>query len=306
MGRRRARRSLARDQRARCASLRAMLAPRKSPRHSLRLAALPRLLASAAACVIVLTTACADRIAGHHLKTHGIVMYYEIHGHGRPLLLLHGGTGNGMQFAKQLPDFTLHHRCIVPDACAQGRTTDRPGPLSYHAMAEDVVALMDHLHIRRADIMGWSDGGNLGLDIAMHHPERVDHLVTFGANFQPDGLNAPDVEWNQTATAASFGPETKAAWQSLNPQPDHFEEAMNKIIAMWRTEPKWSLADLHRIRAKTLVCAGDHDLIRAEHTAELAKAIPDAAMWIVPGASHGAILEKPDLVNPRVLEFLSK
>jgi pimeloyl-ACP methyl ester carboxylesterase len=283
-----------------------MLANPKSMRRPLRLASLPRLLAIAAGSVLVLTTACSDGPPAHHLKAHGINIYYEIHGHGSPLFLLHGGTGNGAQFSKQLHDFAKRHRCIVPDACAQGRTSDRPGPLSYHAMAEDVVALMDHLHIKRADIMGWSDGGDLGLDIAMHHPERVNHLVTFGANFQPDGLNAPDVEWNQTASAASFGPETKAAWQAMNPQPDHYEEAMNKIIAMWRTQPNWSLDDLHHIRAKTMICAGDHDLIRAEHTAELAKAIPGAVMWIVPGASHGAILEKPDLVNPRVLEFLSK
>ena len=270
----------------------------------------PRMLRPAAVLLVsalALTTACADGPGhGRHMKANGITIYYEVHGYGSPLFLLHGGTGNGSQFAKQLPEFEKHHRCIIPDACAQGRTTDRPGPLTYHAMAEDVVALMNHLHIKRADIMGWSDGGDLGLDIAMHHPERVKHLVTFGANFQPDGLNAADVEWNQTADAASFGPQTAAAWKAMNPQPEHYEEAMNKILAMWRTQPTWSLADLHKIRAKTMICAGDHDLIRPEHTAELAKAIPGAVMWIVPDASHAAILEKPELVNPRVLEFLRK
>lgn len=266
----------------------------------------PRPLFAAAVAALLVSTACDAGDAGHVLTTHGIRMYYELHGAGPPLLLIHGGAGNGMQFEKQLPAFTPRYRCIVPDCCAQGRTTDRPGPLTYHAMAEDMIALLDRLHVKQVDIMGWSDGGNIGLDMAMHHPGRVKHLVTFGANFQPDGLNPQDVEWNNTATAESFGPGMKEGWTKLNPQPDHYEEAMNKIIALWRTLPNWSLADLHAIRAKCLICAGDHDLIRRDHTEALAKAIPGAQVWIVPDASHSAMIEHWDIVNPRVLEFFGK
>jgi pimeloyl-ACP methyl ester carboxylesterase len=266
-----------------------------------------RFLLAASLVSLALTPACAALMhSGHYVKVHGIRMYYELHGRGAPLLLLHGGAGNGMQFERQLPAFSPHYRCIVPDCCAQGRTTDRPGPLTYHAMAEDMIALLDHLHLKRVDVMGWSDGGNIGLDMAMHHPERVSHLVTFGANFQPDGLNPQDVEWNNTATAASFGSGMREGWTRLNPQPGHYEEAMNKIIAMWRSLPNWSLADLRSIRAKTLICAGDHDLIRPEHTADLAAAIPGAEMWIVPNASHSAMIERAEVVNPKVLEFLRK
>lgn len=244
--------------------------------------------------------------AAHHVNVRGIRMYYEIHGHGRPLLMLHGGAGNGMQFEHQVPEFSLTRECIVPDCCAQGRSTDRPGPLTYHDMAEDMIALLDHLHLKQVDIMGWSDGGNIGLDMAMHHPERVDHLVTFGANFQPDGLNPDDIAWNNTATAESFGAGMKDGWTKLNPQPEHYEQAMNKIIAMWRTQPRWSLAQLHTIRAKTLIVAGDHDLIRPDHTEQLAHAIPGAEMWIVPNATHSVMVERWQVVNPRVLEFFSK
>jgi len=257
--------------------------------------------------VLLAASGCARPSApGHYVHEHGIRLYYELHGKGPPLLLIHGGAGDGRQFEKQLPDFSRRYRCLVPDCCAQGRTTDRPGPLTYHAMAEDMIALLDHLHVRRTDIMGWSDGGNIGLDMAMHHPDRVSHLVTFGANFRPDGLNPDDVAWNRTATAESFGPAMRAGWTALNPEPGHYEEAMNKILEMWRTEPRFTMAQLHSIRAKTLICAGDHDLIRPEHTKELAQAIPGAKMWIVPDASHGAMLERPELVNPRVLEFLRK
>ena len=256
---------------------------------------------------LVVASGCARTSGlGHVVRIRGIHLYYEVHGQGPPLLLIHGGAGNGKQFEKQLPDFARHYRCIVPDCCAQGRTTDRPGPLTYHAMAEDMIALLDRLHVRRADVMGWSDGGNIGLDLAMHYPERVSHLVTFGANFRPDGLNPDDVAWNLTATADSFGPGMRVGWTALNPEPEHYEQAMNKIIAMWRTLPNWSLADLQRIRAKCLICAGEHDVVRPEHTAQLAGAIPGARMWIVPDASHSAMIERPDLVNLRVLEFLSQ
>lgn len=244
--------------------------------------------------------------AGHYAEVNGLRLYYELRGAGPPLLLLHGGAGNGMQFEHQVPAFETSRRLIVPDCRAQGRTNDRPGPLTYHDMAEDMIALLDRLRVKRVAVMGWSDGGNIGLDMAMHHPGRVAHLVTFGANFRPDGVKPEDMAWNERATPDSFGPGMREGWTRLNPQPAHYDEAMRKILLLWRTLPRWSEADLGRIRAKVLVCAGEHDLIRREHTEALAKAIPGAELWIVPGASHGAMLERPDLVNPRVLEFLAK
>jgi pimeloyl-ACP methyl ester carboxylesterase len=233
-------------------------------------------------------------------------MYYEVHGHGPALLLLHGGAGNGDQFSRQVPAFEDRYRLIVPDACAQGRTSDRPGPLTYHAMAEDVIALMDRLHVPTARVMGWSDGGDVGLDMAMHHPGRVSYLVTFGANFDHAGLNPQDVAWNDTATVAAFGSGMEKGWRARSPQPEHYREAMTKIIALWRTQPTWTAADLGRIRARTLIVAGDHDLIRRDHSEALAKAIPGAKLWIVPDANHSVMIEKADVVNPVVLEFLGR
>lgn len=233
-------------------------------------------------------------------------MYYETEGHGPPLLLLHGGAGNGMQFSKQRADFARRHRLIVPDSRAQGRTSDRPGPLTYHDMAEDALALLDALHVRRVDVMGWSDGGVIGLDLAIHHPGRIAHLVTFGANFSPEGLNEADLAWGRSATADSFGAGMRDGWMALNPQPEHYRAAMDKILELWRTQPRFTIAELGRIRARTLVCAGEHDVIRPAHTAALAHAIAGAEMWIVAGASHSVMIERPELVNPRVLEFLDR
>src|SRR5580765_6519631 len=141
--------------------------------------------------LVLACASCAGRPSatdhGHYANVNGIRMYYEVRGKGPTLVLLHGGAGNGEQFSQQVPVFEKHFRLIVPDMCAQGRTTDREGPLTYHAMAEDVIALMNRLRVKRFDIMGWSDGGNTGLDLAIHHPDRLRRLVTFGANFSPDG-----------------------------------------------------------------------------------------------------------------------
>ncbi len=243
---------------------------------------------------------------GHFVTLRGIRIYYEDRGHGPVLLLLHGGAGNGDQFAQQIPAFAPHYRLIIPDARAQGRTSDGPGPLSYHVMADDVLALLDHLGVRTARVMGWSNGGIVGLDLAAHHPQRVTHLVTFGANTTADGVNAADRAWADTATAADFGEGTRKAYVERAPDPSHYEEAMTKILTMWKSDALLPPAILHRIRAKALICAGDHDLVRREHTEGIAKAIPGAELWIVPDASHSAMIEKPDLVNRRVLAFLAK
>jgi pimeloyl-ACP methyl ester carboxylesterase len=260
--------------------------------------------ASALILLLVLVGGCGRSRVGHDVRLRGIRMYYEVYGRGPALLLLHGGTGDGTQFSQQIPAFEKGYHVVVPDLRAQGRTTDGPGPLTYHVMAEDVIALMDRLHIHRADLMGWSDGGIIGLDIAIHHPGRLQHLVTLGANFRPDGLLPDEVEWGETASARSLGPAVRLEYERLAPDPGHYETAMNKILAMWRAEPRYSLAELHSIRAKTLVIAGEHDLVRRDHTEALAHAIPGAQLWIVPGASHSAMHEFPGLVNERVLEFL--
>ena len=242
---------------------------------------------------------------GKYANVNGLRMYYEVHGTGPVLVLLHGGGGSGEQFSHQVPTFEKRFRVILPDMCAQGRTNDRPGALTYHSMAEDVLALMNRLGVKRFDVMGWSDGGISGLDLAIHHPDRLRRLVTFGANTSPDGLNPPDRAFLDTASVASFGEGMRKGWSALSPEPEHYEVAMQKLLTMWKTLPQFTPGELHSIRAKVMVCAGENDLVRPEHTRALADAIPGSTLWIVPGASHGAMIERPDQVNARVIEFLA-
>ena len=118
----------------------------------------------------------------------GIRVYYAIYGSGPPLLLLHGGLASAECWSAQIPAFAAAHEVIVMDSRGHGRSTRDARRYSYDLMAADVVALLDHLHVRKTSIVGWSDGGIIGLDIAIHHPERVDHLFAFGANYSVSGL----------------------------------------------------------------------------------------------------------------------
>src|SRR5262249_33513638 len=276
------------------------------PAPTVREVFVPR-FASATLLLMLLAAPAVTRAAeAHRLPLRGITLYFETEGQGPPLLLLHAGAGNGMQFEKQRPESAKTHRLIVPDSRAQGRSTDHPGPLTYHDMAEDVIALMDTLKLKRVDVMGWSDGGCTGLDLAIHHPDRIVHLVTFGANATPEGMKPDDRKWAASATADSFGTGMEQGWKALNPEPQHYRDAMEKVVTMWGTEPQMTRAQLASIRARVLICAGEHDVVLPEHTAMLAATIPHAELWTVPGASHSAMIERPDLVNPRVLEFLAK
>src|SRR5438093_4168471 len=230
------------------------------------LAALAQALAIAMAAALAcaspdVATAAPNTPQGRYANVNGIRMYYVVRGEGPVLVLLHGGGGSGEQFGRQVPAFEKHFRLVVPDMCAQGRTSDRSVPLTYHAMAEDVIALMNALGVKRFDVMGWSDGGVTGIDLAIHHPDRLRRLVTFGANFSPTGLNPPDVAWNDTATVSAFGDGMREGWTKLSPEPAHYELAMSKIIRMWKTQPRFTRQELGAIQAKVLVCAGEHDVI---------------------------------------------
>ena len=152
-------------------------------------------------------------------------------------------------------------------------------------MADDMVKLLDALNVIRADVVGWSDGGIVGLDMAMRYPQRVRRLVVIGANYDPDGLK-------QLPPAVP----DRGDWSVL----------YRKVVTMWRTQPHYALAELARITAPTLVMAGEFDVVRRGHTDRLAGAIPGAEEAIILGGTHFVASQRPDAVNARIIEFLSR
>jgi pimeloyl-ACP methyl ester carboxylesterase len=238
---------------------------------------------------------------GHRAAVNGISIYYETYGQGPPVLLLHGATAFLETMHYFITGLAPTHLVIAVDSRAQGRSSDSDAPISYALMGDDMIKLLDTMHISSTDVVGWSDGGIIGLDLAMKHPERVRRLVAIGANYDVDGIDPayfhPNANEPPDAGARQF-------YERVAPDPSHFPIMFNKVMTMVRTQPHYTLAELSQIRCPTLIVAGQHDLILPEHTAKLAAAIPGARKIIVPDATHSGPLEQPDIYNAMVLKFL--
>ncbi|MEJ0016878.1 MAG: alpha/beta hydrolase [Acetobacteraceae bacterium] len=237
-----------------------------------------------------------------HAKVNGISLYYATVGHGPPVLLLHGGLANSDYWGHQVAALAPRHTVILVDSRGHGRSTRDRRPYGYDLMADDVVALLDTLHIPRADVVGWSDGAILGLDLAIRHPDRVGRIFAFAANTVTSGVE-DGVEKNPTF--ARFIERAGREYARLSATPKDYDGFVAQISRMWATEPNWSDAQLRAIRAPVLVVDGDHDeAIRRAHTEYIAATIPGAGLLILPNASHFAFLQDPVLFNAALLHFL--
>ncbi|WP_051247764.1 alpha/beta fold hydrolase [Inquilinus limosus] len=233
-----------------------------------------------------------------------IQMYYAVFGTGRPVLLLHGGLSSSDYWGGLVPALTAQgFRVIVADSRGHGRSTRSAQPYSYDLMASDVLALLDHLKIQKADLVGWSDGGIIGLDIAIHHPERLNRLYAYGANSDLSGLK-PDFDKNPIF--AAFIERAGAEYRKLSKTPDQYDAFLQQISQMWATQPNFTVDQLRGIKVRTAIADGEHDEgIRREHTEYLARTIPGAELHILPNLSHFGMLQDPKAFNQSVLDFLT-
>jgi len=214
-------------------------------------------------------------------------MYYEVHGEGPPLLLLHGGSGSIPE--KWIPFFSPRFQVIAMEQMGHGRTADLPDrPFHYHDMAEDTVELMRQLGIESAAIVGYSDGGIIGLDLAIHHPERVAKLAVTGANSRTDGYTAENLE-----LVRSLNPDAEPvsdAYARLSPDgAEHWPIVLRRLQRMWAVEPSFTREQLQSIEAPTLVIVGDADIVTPEHAVEMFRTIPAAQLCVVPHSGHGVM-----------------
>ncbi|MGH7814809.1 MAG: alpha/beta fold hydrolase [Candidatus Binataceae bacterium] len=233
----------------------------------------------------------------------GIRLWYAVFGHGRPVILLHGGLANSNYWGLQVRALEGRYRVIVLDSRGHGRSTRTSTPISYDLMASDVVALMDYLHIRRAAIVGWSDGAITGLDIAIHHPKRVTRLFAFAANSDPSGVK--DV--SKSPVFMAFIARATKEYRRLSPTPNGFKAFRADIEKMWATQPHFTGAQLRAIEVPVWIVDADHDeAIKRENTDYMASQIPGAGELILPDTSHFAFLQDSVMFNDALLHFLAK
>ncbi len=226
-----------------------------------------------------------------YADVNGIRMYHEIHGDGPPLLVLHGGTCTIDLPGMEIPFFATAFEVIAPEQVAHGRTSDRPDrDLHYHDMAEDTVELLRQLNIGPVSVFGFSDGGIVGLDLAIHHPDLVSKLVVTGTNFRTDGLVSGTAAWLATVKPEDWPEEFRLEYERLSPDgAAHWPDVIGRLKQLWASEPNYTDEEMASISAPTLVVAGDRDAITAEHAVAMYRAIPDAQLCIVPHAGHGAM-----------------
>ncbi|WP_378942640.1 alpha/beta fold hydrolase [Mesorhizobium sp. ANAO-SY3R2] len=235
-------------------------------------------------------------------KVNGIDMYYAVYGAGDPVLLIHGGLGHADIWASQVAALSKAHKVIVADSRGHGRSSRDAQPFGYDLMASDYLALLDHLKIDKTALVGWSDGGIIGLDIAMSHPERLTRLYAQAANVTTDGVD-PGVETDKTFGA--YIERSGKDYARLSKTPDQYDAFVGQISQMWASQPNWSKEQLAKITVPTAIVAGDHDeAIKRAHTEYMASVIPGAKLIILPNASHFAMLQAPDEYNRSVLEFI--
>lgn len=229
---------------------------------------------------------------GQTATINGVALYYEIYGQGDPVFLLHGGLGYGDYWVNQVPVLAAKYQVIVMDSRGHGRSSFDQQPISYALMASDVLGLMDHLQIEKADIVGWSDGGIIGLEIAITHPDRLNKVVAYGANFDPSGVRL-DIGTNDLFNA--YIERASLDYQKVSPAPERWEEFLSNISNMWATQPNYTEDQLKAITTPFLILDGQkEEAIDLNQTKLMALLIPGAELNLMPDTGHFAMFEQPD------------
>ena len=232
----------------------------------------------------------------------GIRMFYAVYGRGDPVVMIHGGLANSSYWGLQIPALTRQYQVIVLDSRGQGRSTRTPEPITYDLMASDVLALMDFLQVRRTSLIGWSDGAIIGLQIAIHHPDRLERLFAFAGNSDPSGTKKS----NGSPAFAAYNRRVEQEYKALSPAPDAFISFRSELSRMWANEPRFTSRQLQGITIPTRIVVGDHDeIIKLQNTEWMASQIPGSTKLFLAGVGHFAFLQDPAAFNQAVLQFLS-
>ncbi len=230
-------------------------------------------------------------------------IWYATYGQGEPVILLHGGLSSSNYWGNQIPALAKKYKVIVMDSRGHGRSTRNEQPYSYDLMASDVIGLMDFLKIKKAAIVGWSDGGIIGLDIAIHHPERITKLFAYAANSDPAGMRT-DID--KSTVFNTYINRTAKEYEEISPTPKEFNTFRAQISKMWDTQPSFTKEQLNSITVPTWIVNGDHDeFVKTENTYFMAAQIPNSGLLIEPWVSHFAFLQDPQQFNDDVLHFLA-
>jgi pimeloyl-ACP methyl ester carboxylesterase len=251
---------------------------------------------------------------GKFINVNGINIYYEDYGSGKPVVLLHGGLGSSARMKLFVPALSKHFRVITPDIRGHGKTDNPSGRFSYRLLADDLAEFMNRLELYQPFVCGWSDGGQIALELGMQYPDVAKGLIVGAAWFKFSdsyqkilrflGIEAPGyVNYEQTEKAV---PHLVEVLRSLHqPGPEYWKELLKQVSTMWWTPLGYKADDFERIIIPTLILVGDRDMIvPVEEAVEMYRLIPKAELAIAPNGDHGFPFVNPDPFTALTLAFL--
>jgi pimeloyl-ACP methyl ester carboxylesterase len=250
------------------------------------------------------------RVHSGYAPVNGLKMYYEIHGTAKggdpPLVLVHGGGSTiDTSFGKVLQPFAKDRQVIAFEQQGHGHTADIVDrPYSFEQSADDAAALLRHLRIDRADFFGYSNGGNIALQIAIRHPAVVRKLVVASAMFQRDGLYPEFWESMRHATLESMPAELREAYRRVAPHPEQLAMFHDKCARRMLEFKDWRAQDMQAVDAPTLVMIADGDIVRPEHAVEMFRLLPHAQLAVLPGTDHMTLVDRADWQVSMINAFL--
>jgi pimeloyl-ACP methyl ester carboxylesterase len=229
--------------------------------------------------------------------------WYDEHGDGGPLVLLHGGLMDARWFEPNLAPLAERFHVYTPERRGHGHTPDVDGPITYQLMADDTIAFLETVVGGAADLVGHSDGAVVAMLVAMQRPDLVNRLVMISGGFDKSGEAAPNAEFDVDEVVQFLG----GAYGEVSPDgEEHFPVVVAKVGELMKNEPRMDVSELSRVPHRSLVMFSDDDLMTLSHAVEMFEALPNAELAVVPGTSHFLTQEKPHLVNALLLDFLTR
>ncbi len=226
--------------------------------------------------------------------------WFAEYGQGPPAVLLHPGGVDARALQVTVEGMTSRFRVYTPERRGHGRSPDVEGPMSYELMAADTIAFLEERVAEPVSLVGCSDGAVVALAVAMRRPDLVGRLVCVAGVFHRDG-------WMNAVPQGEVPDFIRQGYGELSPDGvDHFDVVVRKLDHMHATSPTYTAEDLADVGIRTLIMIGDDDEVSVEHALEMYRALPDAELAVVPGTSHGLLVEKPELCNLLIIDFLTK
>jgi pimeloyl-ACP methyl ester carboxylesterase len=254
-----------------------------------------------------------------YAPVNGLKMYYEIHGSGEPLVLLHGSfmaISSNFNWTEWIGEFSKTRKVIAVEMQGHGRTADINRDFSYESLAADIAAMLDYLKIKQADFLGYSMGGGVAMQVAIRHPDKVRKVVSISAFFRQDGLVKEALDAFPKMTAESFkGSPIEADYKKLSPTPNEFPNFVKRVIAIQLKPYDFGADQLKATKAPFLFVHGDADGVRLDHIAEMfrlkgdeihgdLRPRSDSRLAVLPNTTHVTLMEKGNAIIPIVNDFL--